>query len=275
MEKEFKSNFLTRSATALLITLPILGIIYLQNVELLLLSVFLLLFATNNEWLRNSNKNKIIHNLFFLVLMILCYYLSLSSIKFLIIVIGISTFFWFLFSIFLLTEKTSKLNLISFNNTYIRLIILISFFCCSLILMKIENLFPFSNFILFFILILNSAISDSSAYLVGSSYGKTPLFSEISPNKSLEGFIGGMGSIFILSLVFCLFFNISLSFVVILLTGSFYAFVGDYFFSFLKRKSGVKDTGNILPGHGGILDRIDSHLSSFPVLIILLMHFSA
>jgi phosphatidate cytidylyltransferase len=137
--------------------------------------------------------------------------------------------------------------------------------------MKVSDIFVFSNFILFFLLIINSAISDSSAYIVGSSIGKTPLFPDISPNKSLEGFFGGLGACFLFGTGIYFVFEIPASFIIVLVIGSFFAFVGDYFFSFLKRKSGIKDTGNILPGHGGLLDRIDSHLASFPVLILLII----
>ena len=52
-----------------------------------------------------------------------------------------------------------------------------------------------------------------------------------------------------------------------------YAFVGDYFMSYLKRKSGIKDTGSILPGHGGILDRVDSHLSATVIFTFLYISF--
>jgi phosphatidate cytidylyltransferase len=110
--------------------------------------------------------------------------------------------------------------------------------------------------------------------LVGSAFGKTPLFKNISPNKTVEGFIGGVIGVLVFGLILSLLLNLNSIIIPLLIIGSFFSFAGDYFFSFLKRQSGVKDTGSILPGHGGILDRIDSHLPSMPILVILISYFT-
>ena len=84
---------------------------------------------------------------------------------------------------------------------------------------------------------------------------------------------------FILSIIFCLVYSYTISFVdfktIIFLTIiiSIFCQVGDLFISFLKRKAKIKDTGNILPGHGGILDRIDGILLALPLGIILINYF--
>ena len=64
-----------------------------------------------------------------------------------------------------------------------------------------------------------------------------------------------------------------MNFIYIFVIGSFFAIVGDYFFSYLKRKSDIKDTGSILPGHGGILDRIDSYIAAITIMIFLTFYF--
>ena len=66
-------------------------------------------------------------------------------------------------------------------------------------------------------------------------------------------------------------YQLPTSMVLIIIFSSFYAFVGDYFMSYLKRQSNLKDTGSILPGHGGILDRIDSHLSASTIFTFLFL----
>ena len=78
MEKEFKSNFLTRSITAILLTLPIVGIIYFENIYILLTSVFLLIYASNTEWLKNSNNQILFGKALFLILLFSYLFASLN-----------------------------------------------------------------------------------------------------------------------------------------------------------------------------------------------------
>ena len=110
--------------------------------------------------------------------------------------------------------------------------------------------------------------NDTGAYLTGSWFGKTPLYPEISPKKSVEGTLGGM--------LICIMCAVPLSYynhfftpqqwiIVAILTG-LAAITGDLLESKFKRYYGVKDTGTILPGHGGFMDRFDSFLFLMPFL---------
>ncbi len=119
-------------------------------------------------------------------------------------------------------------------------------------------------------------VNDTSAYVVGSLIGKHKLIERISPKKSIEGFVGGIlftalaGYIF-----FRIFNNYSAEFwigmgVVIALFGT----LGDLFESLIKRTCDVKDSGNLIPGHGGILDRIDSLLIAVPAAFLYLILFT-
>lgn len=113
-------------------------------------------------------------------------------------------------------------------------------------------------------------INDSFAYLTGSLFGKHRMFERISPKKSWEGFIGG--AIFTIgsSIIFANFFSQLplwgwIGFAIIMIT---FGTLGDLVESLFKRTLNVKDSGNLLPGHGGILDRIDSVIFSIPALFI-------
>ena len=117
---------------------------------------------------------------------------------------------------------------------------------------------------------------DSFAYLVGKKIGKTKILPSISPKKSWEGFFGGfVFCILASSLSFFLFkeyFNhiSTLSYTLITIILPFSATTGDFIESFYKRKAGVKDSGTIIPGHGGILDRMDAFLITIPVIYIII-----
>jgi len=111
--------------------------------------------------------------------------------------------------------------------------------------------------------------ADIGAYFVGRSMGKTK-FCETSPNKTLEGVAGGLIVATIFGVIFAID-NISVfGAIVISLIVALASVFGDLFESYLKREAGVKDSGDILPGHGGILDRTDGYLFGGIVMLVLL-----
>jgi phosphatidate cytidylyltransferase len=118
--------------------------------------------------------------------------------------------------------------------------------------------------------------TDIGAYMFGRQYGKNKLWPEISPNKTVEGALGGILSAVVVAAVYLEIFHGSdyfgyNSFVMILLTiiFSIVGQFGDLVESAIKRHYKVKDSGTILPGHGGILDRFDSLLFVFPIMSLL------
>jgi phosphatidate cytidylyltransferase len=117
-------------------------------------------------------------------------------------------------------------------------------------------------------------VADTGAYFSGKKFGKNKLAPRLSPGKTREGFYGAVFATGLYSIFVGYFFELDFIHIVILLIIGFFATVfsvaGDLFISLLKRERGVKDTGSILPGHGGILDRIDSITSSAPLLALLL-----
>lgn len=116
--------------------------------------------------------------------------------------------------------------------------------------------------------------TDSGAYFIGRSLGKNKLWPEISPNKTIEGSIGGVICALLVAVLFIFFTNIDASFIqlaVITIILSVFGQIGDLVESALKRHYQVKDSGNILPGHGGILDRFDSLLFVWPLLHFLFL----
>ncbi|MFJ7933173.1 phosphatidate cytidylyltransferase [Sporosarcina sp. NPDC096371] len=116
--------------------------------------------------------------------------------------------------------------------------------------------------------------TDSGAYFVGRKIGKRKLWPEISPNKTVEGFVGGVVLAVVFALVFQYFYPIASTYTILIavtIVASIVGQMGDLVESALKRHYAVKDSGKLLPGHGGILDRFDSLLFVLPLLHFL--HF--
>lgn len=117
-------------------------------------------------------------------------------------------------------------------------------------------------------------VADTGAYIAGKTFGKVKLVPKLSPGKTREGLYGAVLATSLYSLAAAVYFELTLIQTVMLLIISFFAtllsIAGDLFISLLKRERGVKDTGVILPGHGGVLDRIDSITSAAPFFAILL-----
>lgn len=120
-------------------------------------------------------------------------------------------------------------------------------------------------------------LNDSGAYLVGSAIGKHRLFERISPKKSWEGFWGGLVLSVVAGFLMGAYFNdifhgpSALFFAGWGMVVSIFATLGDLTESLMKRTAGVKDSSNLIPGHGGILDRIDSLLFAVPASLIYLV----
>jgi phosphatidate cytidylyltransferase len=115
--------------------------------------------------------------------------------------------------------------------------------------------------------------TDTGAYFTGRTFGKNKLWPEISPNKTIEGAIGGIVVATIVGIVFHLIYEFPFSLTTIIIVSilvSIFGQIGDLVESAFKRHYNVKDSGNILPGHGGILDRFDSAIFVFPVLHLIL-----
>ncbi|MCH9698972.1 MAG: phosphatidate cytidylyltransferase [Gammaproteobacteria bacterium] len=129
---------------------------------------------------------------------------------------------------------------------------------------------------LYFLLLI--WIADVAAYFVGKRYGKEKLLPEISPGKTVAGLYGALFAGLFFSLATALYYNYIIKAVIdfafLSLVTIMFSVNGDLLVSLMKRIRGVKDTGNLLPGHGGILDRIDGILAAAPVFYIglVLLH---
>ena len=122
------------------------------------------------------------------------------------------------------------------------------------------------------LLICTVAVADSGAYFSGRAFGKTPLAPKISPSKTFEGVYGGLIANLVAAVLLCFILGFSIgdsvALVVMMTTTSLLSVEGDLLESVVKRSRGVKDSGQILPGHGGILDRVDGLCAATPIFIL-------
>ena len=134
--------------------------------------------------------------------------------------------------------------------------------------------FSFQLKVITFIILIGCISSDIGGYIFGKTF-KGPKLTKISPNKTISGAVGSIFlTCFSVSLItYLLVQKINIEIVLIAFFISVSSQLGDLFFSFLKRKAKIKDTGNILPGHGGILDRLDGIYLGLPIgyLILILL----
>ena len=203
----------------------------------------------------NNLKSRLITSLILLTILFLIYNFNFILVYFL-IVLGVMSILEF-----------CKLSKNIFSNQYRKFFINSMFIIYILIFCLL--FFFFSNIeglkIILYILLLGCIASDIGGYVFGKIF-KGPKLTKISPNKTYAGSIGSI--IFTLIAVTLLFYYsiqyLSYKVVIISLVTTIFCQLGDLIFSFLKRKAKIKDTGAILPGHGGVLDRLDGIFLGVP-----------
>jgi len=201
--------------------------------------------------------------------LILLFLLSLMFIKnfifiYCLIVIGVVSILEFIkINSIIFEKKRAYYSLINF--------LFVSYiFFTFLALIVFSSLINFKIFI--FLILLICIISDIGGYVFGNIF-KGPKLTKISPKKTISGSIGSLISSSIIPFLLINFLTNSINFDILILgfLVSLGCQLGDLFFSYLKRKSSLKDTGNFLPGHGGVLDRIDGMLLGVPLGFIILL----
>lgn len=150
------------------------------------------------------------------------------------------------------------------------------YICIPLALLVLIDIQPLGYTWIFFLLVVVFA-TDTGAFYTGRTWGKHKLYESVSPNKTWEGTVGGFFAGTAAGVLFGAYTGIHqinpALFIVAALVGTA-GQLGDLVESMLKRNHGVKDSGNLLPGHGGMLDRVDSILGAAPVLYLYLTLFT-
>lgn len=258
----------TRVITAAwLLPATLLSIFFLPNIYFNLLIGLVLVFAAK-EWSQLNSINTV-QSIFFIIISLTLYLLVLfvfPEIKISVLVVG--SFLWFLLPIWLYKYETTEVNYKPsiFLVFIIGLLLLVCGFCSIVFIRNSMG----SEWLLLLLLII--WIADSSAYFCGRKWGRKKLAPRLSPGKSWEGVIGAIVFCTLFIMLSMYWFDIqgteSMIFFLIGISIIIFSIVGDLFESMIKRLNNKKDSGTILPGHGGILDRVDSLLSTAPIFAL-------
>ena len=248
----------------ILIALVVLAVIFLKGIYFNLFSGLVVLLIAW-EWSNLAGVKHIITRGLFVLLIALCIYGStFIPIKY---ILYVSIIWWVFALILILSYKKALLPSISCPLRYIMGFFVIIPAWSAVVQLDQENI------ILLLFVILIVAAGDTGAYFAGKFLGKNKLAPIVSPKKTIEGLIGGLLAGGIVAIGFSILMGIiSFRFFVIVFIGAVLvvavSVIGDLFESLIKREADIKDSGNILPGHGGILDRTDSLLAALPLFAL-------
>ncbi len=241
----------------------------------LIVLIFMLLAA--HEWTLLVGVSSRLFKLFFSLAIILTCMLSAYFMWAACALLCLSLFVWLWLFIAVVTYNRS-LNVCGIDSHVLRAVmgwIILSSGWLSFTILKIN---PHAGPIWLLYVCLVAWTVDSAAYFVGRAAGSTPLASRVSPKKTWEGLFGGMVAVLVLVIVAAFFLpglsGHRLSFAMVSLLVALMSIFGDLSVSFLKRLAGVKDTGTFFPGHGGILDRIDSLLPALLIFALATVFFN-
>ncbi len=207
-----------------------------------------------------ETANRAISGIFYVIVMLLGSSYSNISCSLLFIVLGIIS----IYEMWKLRKGKNKIIPL--------LYIVIPFSLIQILCLQFEENWK-SNLILFMLIL--TFTFDTFAYLIGVKYGKNKIMASISPKKSWEGFTGGFIFTIIISYIisqYIFIINMNLAIIISIIL-PFTATLGDFVESKYKREAKVKDSGNIIPGHGGILDRMDALMITIPTIYILTNYF--
>lgn len=192
---------------------------------------------------------------------------ELSQDQPLVFIVGMAGLWWLLSTFFVGVYPNKKIWAQKPIQALIGLLVLVPTWL-GLIFLRAED----NGQWLIVMMVIAVVCADTGAYFVGRKFGKRKLAPNVSPGKSWEGFYGGFVCSLIFAVVLISFLGFSVSnlwLLVILAVTSLASVYGDLLESMLKRERGIKDSGSILPGHGGILDRADSITAAAPVFTLM------
>jgi len=248
-----------RIFTAIVLVVIVLTALFLNNPLYWRALISVAILVGFWEWLRFCKITELKDKVISYSLFGACFFLLQAGYIPISIIIYFSCLLWVLLLVFTMTELLD-----SFHKTTIKLLIGVAVLSTSgSIIIQFKSINP----LLVLCFMVSVWAADVGAYFVGKRFGKTKLAPKVSPGKTVEGMLGGVSLMLIIYmpiLFYFLSFTAALLLLFTLVVTTLVSVGGDLFESKMKRYCGLKDSSQILPGHGGVLDRIDSLLSGAP-----------
>ena len=266
-----------RFITALILApLVLCGVFLLPPSEFALFFALIILLAAW-EW---ANLSSITHQL-----LRITYAMSVAVVLYLVLVdvsvlwvLTLSVMWWIIASLFVLSYPGT---VVFWKHKWVKC--LIGFVVLlpmwkALVYIRSAEFLPVENldtlWLIFYMLLL-VWVADTGAYFAGKAWGKRKLAPNVSPGKSWAGAWGGIVAVLFLAVISCFMMGLSTvmtaQFILVTIITAAVSIMGDLTESMFKRQRGIKDSSNLLPGHGGVLDRIDSLVAAIPVFVFLLI----
>lgn len=268
-------NFFTRTIAGIVyIAVILLGILGGKYFFISVFGLFLLIGLHEFYRMTEKNTSHAISKVFNMVsggLIFLSVYLYLENISAIALPLAAISYLLILFVSSVFINRNDILHAITYS-VFGQLYITVPLSMLMLISYEYQTLSNEYHYAFVLAIFVFIWVNDTAAFLVGSLFGKHKLIERISPKKTVEGFIGGLVFSVLAALALTHFFpDYSLPFWIGFgIVAALFGTLGDLFESLIKRTYEVKDSGNLIPGHGGILDRIDSLLIAIPAIYIYL-----
>lgn len=266
-------NFLLRSVTAVVLLAAIAWLLFFADRDTFSVACIIVSTAIAFEWAVVSGLSSVVQRCLFTVAelaVLLMAYLNADVFHWLLIfVLPAVVLLWCMLIVVVVSYRTGRYAQL-LGHTGVKLLfggLVITAFWFALVQLHQEH------FWLLVLLLVACIVFDSCAYLVGRWKGKNKLCPDISPGKTWEGLIGGVVLTLLVSVAMIaaliglevLPSSVFVSHTLFACTAIVFALFGDLVESLMKRVEGIKDSSNILPGHGGLLDRFDSYFAALPV----------
>ena len=262
-----------RILTAIPLAAFVFWMIFYQPTAVFFYFVLFIVLIAAYEWAKLSAVHDVMFRVLFSIIVTVCVWLIQQYISDVTIwFVYVAVLWWFSITFYLKNAKPKTIH--KYSGTRLRIDKLLAAFivlpAAAFSMQQIHSMWQGGDWLFYALSLV--WVADIGAYFAGKKFGKNKLAPNISPGKTKEGLVGAVIATSLYTLASSFYFELNTDAAVLLvllaIILTFISVSGDLYFSFLKREVGLKDSGNILPGHGGILDRIDSVLAALPVFLL-------